>query len=390
MSDLLNSKNFNYTMNINEETLFSLNEKKLSFLKGKELNSQNNSKKIFNNILNYISIAKIISVFSVVILHMNNSFWSFNYNNYKQYWISANRIESIFYFGVPVFILCIGATLLDFNEKYELKKYYYRRFIKIVLPLFSWNIILYFYRVYFLKNFKKKKLSFIIIWNLYYNNKIYSIFGSFHEFIKIYIIIPLIAYVDKSKKLKIYSYCFISLILTQSLIPYLIKLFCDDLIWIYSINLGYIIYIFPGYIIQHYKFSKLYKFIIYILGFIGLLIHMYGTQILTLRYKKIIKLHKGYFNIPCLLYSCSIFLFIKDYSYFVLKIINRKYINKIGTLTIGPFFIHLPMIDTIHKYFKINKYSLVYRLLGGICVCIMSLIITAIMKIIPLINYLVP
>ena len=63
----------------------------------------------------------------LVILHTNNKFWHFNYNIYKQYWISANAIESIFYFAVPVFILCIGATLLDFNEKYGLKEYYYKR-----------------------------------------------------------------------------------------------------------------------------------------------------------------------------------------------------------------------------------------------------------------------
>ena len=30
----------------------------------------------------------------------------------------ANIIESLFYFAVPFFVLCIGATLLDFNEKY--------------------------------------------------------------------------------------------------------------------------------------------------------------------------------------------------------------------------------------------------------------------------------
>lgn len=369
------------------------NKKKAMIKKTKKYNFQN--QKI--TLLDYIAIAKIISAFSVVILHTNNKFWYFDYKIYKQYWISANVIESIFYFAVPVFILCVGATLLDFNEKYGLKEYYYKRFVKVVLPLISWNIILYFYRVYFLKNFNKQQLNFINIWNLFYKCKIYFIFHSFHHFILVYMVIPLIAYVDKSKKIKIYSYCFIALILTQSLIPYLINLLCPNLAWIYSINSGYIIYIFPGYIIQNYKFSKIFKLIIYILGFIGLLIHMFGTQILTIKYKRINTLHKGYFNIPCILYSCSIFLFItknngyvKEYSYIILNIIKKKYIYKIGSLTIGPFFIHLPMMDTIDKYYKINKYSLAYRFLGGILICIISFIITFIMKMIPIVNYLVP
>lgn len=163
-------------------------------------------------------------------------------------------------------------------------------------------------------------------------------------------IIPLPAYVDKSKKIKIYSYCFIVLIITQSLIPYIKNILCPNLAWVYSFNPGYIIYIFPGYIIQNYKFHKKIKLIIYIFGFVALMIHIFGTQILTLRYKTIIQLHKGYFNIPCIIYSCSTFLFIKEYSHYITKIVNKKYINKIGVLTIGPFFIHLPMIDTIIKY----------------------------------------
>ena len=200
---------------------FQTENEKIAMIKMTKKNNFQNQK---IKILDYIAIAKIISAFSVVILHTNGKFWYFDYNIYKQYWISANAIESIFYFAVPVFILCVGATLLDFNEKYGLKEYYYKRFVKVVLPLISWNIILYFYRVYFLKNFNKQQLNFINIWNLFYKCKIYFIFHSFHHFILVYMVIPLIAYVDKSKKIKIYSYCFIALILTQSLIPYLINM----------------------------------------------------------------------------------------------------------------------------------------------------------------------
>ena len=323
-------------------------------------------------------------------MHTNHIFWNFDYRTYSKYWFSANAIESILYLALPMFVLCIGATLLDFNEKYGLKEYYKRRFLKVVMPMLSWNIILYFFRAYYLKNFKKYKLNFVNIWNLFFSNKVYYIFHSFHEFILTYMIIPLIAYVDKSQKLKIYSYFFIFLIITQSFIPYLIKVFCPDLLWHYHFNPGYIIYIFPGYIIQNYKFPLTLKLIIYILGFAALSIILFGTQILTIRHKKIVELHKGYFNLPCVLYSCSAFLFIKEYSYCIFKIINREYINKIGALTIGPFFIHLPMIDTIHKYFKIDIYNINYRLFGGLAVYSICLIITFIMKKIPIVKYLVP
>ena len=338
----------------------------------------------------YISFAKILCCYSVVILHTNNKFWHFNYNNYKTYWLSANLIECIFYFAVPMFALCIGATLLDFNERYGIIEYYKKRILKIVIPMLSWTFLLYFYKIYILKDMNKIKFTFRNLWNLYYGHKVYSIINSLHYFLLLYFITPLLAFVDKSKKIKIYSYCFVALLLGQALFPYLINVFDLKLIWIYNIDLGYMIYLFAGYIIQNYKFSIIAKIIIYLLGLFGFLIHTIGTKILTLRYGKVIQLHKGYVNLPCVLYSCSLFLLIKEISNLIFKLINEKFISKIGTLTFGPFFMHTPIMDYCIKNFKFDLYGLNYRLFGGIMICTISLIITFILKNIPLLNYLVP
>ena len=121
-----------------------------------------------------------------------------------------------------------------------------------------------------------------------------------------------------------------------------------------------------GYIIHNYIFSKIFKSLIYYSGIIGLLIHMLGTQFLTLKHKQIIKLQKGYLNLPCFLYSSSLFLFIKDFSILIFKYVNKQNINKVGSLAIGPFFLHIPLIETYHKIFYVNIFSLTYRLFGGI------------------------
>ena len=359
----------------------------LNIQKYKELKNKNAAE---TKQIDYISLSKILACFSVVILHTNNKFWDFEFNIYKDYWISANLIECIFYLAVPMFVLCIGATLLDFNERYGLIIYYKKRILKIIIPLLSWTFLLYFYKVYFLKIMDKNKITFTFLWNLYYGHGVYEIMSSLHSFLLLYLIIPLLAFVEKSNKLKIYTYCFVTLLLCQAFFPYLINIFGLNLIWIYNINIGYIIYIFAGYIIQNYKFSIISKIIIYFLGIFGVLIHIIGTYILTLKYKRIIILHKGYLNLPCILYSCSVFLFIKDNSNLMFKFINKKIINKIGSLTIGPFFMHTPIIDFSFKYLKIDKYGLNYRLFGGIIICSICLLITFILKKIPIINYIVP
>ena len=99
----------------------------------------------------------------------------------------------------------------------------------------------------------KEKITFVYVWNLYFLSKLNAIFGSIHGFLKMYLIIPLLAFVEKSKKIKIYSYCLVTLFISQALVPYLINLFQSELAWIYNIKVDQLIYIFAGYIIQNYK-----------------------------------------------------------------------------------------------------------------------------------------
>ena len=42
----------------------------------------------------YISFLKVISALAVVLLHANGIFWIFSY---ERYWLTANIIESVFY-----------------------------------------------------------------------------------------------------------------------------------------------------------------------------------------------------------------------------------------------------------------------------------------------------
>lgn len=59
----------------------------------------------------YLTILSVISAIAVVMLHTNGCFWRFSY---ERYWFTANIIESVMYFAVPVFFMISGATLLDY------------------------------------------------------------------------------------------------------------------------------------------------------------------------------------------------------------------------------------------------------------------------------------
>lgn len=300
-------------------------------------------------------------------------------------------MEQFFHYTVPFFVLCVGATLLDFNEKYWLKVYYKRRFLKIVIPLVGWSVVLYYYRVYFIKNMHKKELTISYILNLFFHNQIYGLFYSFHIFIVLYMLIPILAYVEKESKIYIYSYGFFIILINKSLIPYILDNLNVPFIWPYKIKAtGYIIYLFAWYIFQNYKFSKNSKILIYIIGFSFFIVQIIGSHILTYRYGGITLTHTGFLKLTTVLYSNSFFLFIKENYCILTKFLNKNYINKLGSLTIGPFFLHMPLMDLFKKYPILVLNIDLFTLYGGTLLCIICFILTYILKKIPIVNYLVP
>lgn len=85
-------------------------------------NQSNESTSIF-----YITVLNVISALSVVGLHTNGCFWEFSR---ERWWFTANIIESVLYFAVPVFFMITGATLLDYAKRCDTKTFFIRRLKK--------------------------------------------------------------------------------------------------------------------------------------------------------------------------------------------------------------------------------------------------------------------
>ena len=367
-----------------------MDESKEIIIVKKELNNviknEVNIKSAQKTILAYISLVKIISAFLVILKHTNRFYWVFN-----DYWVSNNIMSSFCMCAVPLFSLCIGATLLNYNERYNIKEYWKRRFNKVIVPIIGWNIIYYFYRVYFLKDYKIPEKNLLNFYKLYFNNQLYPIIGSLRIFIYGYMIIPLIAYVPEINKMHVYTYCFMALLINQSLIPYFLRFIRNNRInWPYNYDTGYIIYVFAGYIIHNHKFDKKVKLFIYISGNVGLFMRLYIAHYLTFKHKKVDRTQIIYQNLPIVFYSCSVFLFIKENYIHLLRIININYINKIGSLSMGPFFLHYMIIWGFHHLYNMNENTFNYRFFGAFIISIICFMITWIIKKIPLIRYLTP
>ena len=86
-----------------------------------------------------LTFIQVISALAVVTLHTNGCFWQFSAT--ERYWFTANIIECLCYFAVPVFFMITGITLLDYQDRYSTKEYFKKRFEKTLLPYVAWSLI---------------------------------------------------------------------------------------------------------------------------------------------------------------------------------------------------------------------------------------------------------
>lgn len=262
------------------------------------------------NNLFFINLLSVISAFAVITLHTNGVFWIFSK---ARYWLTANIIECVFYFAVPVFFMITGATLLDYNEKYNLSVFLKKRTSKTLVPFLLWSLLGLFYRILLLKDIKLEQLTFSFIWNGIWETKFVSIYWFFIPLFCIYLSIPLFAAISRDKKILLFKYILIASFTFNIFTPF-IKTVSRASIQIpihIAVGSGYLFYLLAGYYFTNIELKKSTRIVIYIGSFVGLILHIFGTYSLSMEMGKIVQTYKGYNNLPCVLYSLGIFLFFK-------------------------------------------------------------------------------
>jgi len=338
-----------------------------------------------------LNVCQVISALAVMMLHANECFWVFSSNH--QYWFSANVIESVFYFAVPVFFMITGITLADYKERYSTKTFFKKRIEKTLIPYIVWSILAVVFR---LATGTLRTEDITLDWvirSLIRTDNIIYYFWFFGALFVFYLLMPLIASIKKEHKLTVFKYLIIILFVVNITFFYILRLYGPEMYMIDSVDtgLGNIIFVFLGYYIYNRPPSTLDKIFIYILAVLGLLTHMVGTYILSFRSGQIEMLFKGYSNFPSILYSVGIFVLLKDIA---VKIGNIKWMKKffeiLGKYTFAVYLIHWFIIQITYQLIDINPVSLVYRLLFPLLIYAVIIPVTWCLRKIPVIRKIVP
>lgn len=330
----------------------------------------------------HLTFLNVLACFAVVALHTNGVVHQFSYDSY---WISANIIENIFYFAVPIFFMIVGVTSLDYREKYTTSQFLKKRFIKTLVPFLAWSIIAMFYQIR-VNNFQITSIR--SIWNgvmqVQYNN----LFWFFMPLFVVYLSIPIFAVIPKNVRKESYRYLLIVSIIFNALLPLLLKILklsYNDALFIPG---GYVMLVILGYYLEHYLNQKYYNYI-YVLGILALCIQIIGTQYLSYKIGSVNPLFKGYLGTTTIIYSSAIYLAVKQFSQ--LKISNRLHTlcQPLAKRSFGIYLMQYFFLDyAIRHHFAV--YSIQYRIIAPFIIFALCYLLTYILQKIPIIKHIVP
>ena len=315
----------------------------------------------------YLSLARVICAFAVVMIHTNGCFYEFNID---KCWGWANAIESGLGFAVPVFIMVSGATLMDYSQRYSTVEYFKKRITKTVIPYLVWSVIGYILDV-----------------------NIFFIYYFFLNLVGVYLCIPLFSCLKEEYKEKVICY----VVLISFVFNYFLPFFCSvtGIQYVFKIPLdlanGFLIYALVGYLIAKREIPLKWRLLSYACSIFGFVLHIGGTYLYSVRAGEIDSTFRGYTNFPCLLASIGVFVLIKQLGQ---KIKNEKWINWIEWLsgyTFPIYLVHFYVIELIVEVvFADYVHLMIYKLTTPFLTIMISVGLAWMIRKIPVVRRILP
>ena len=310
-----------------------------------------------------LTFIQVICALAVVTLHTNICFWEFSAT--ERYWFTANIIECVFYFAVPVFFMITGITLIDYQDKYTTLEFFKRRIRKSVVPYIAWSSIGVVFLVATKSIPARQVTASWIIAGLLSTNGIIGVYWFFKPLYCAYLSIPLFSAVEKEKKKRMAEYLLIISFLINILPPFLTSVLHSGFVWPYEISVvsGILFWVWGGYYLYYYPPGKIQKTILIGLSALGLLLHIIGTYAASVQAGSLQQLYKGYTNLPCVLYVPGVFCVLRKTAEKIAGFDRlKRMIECLGKYTFSVYLLHWFVLRLMDFTNIFDYHSIIYRL----------------------------
>lgn len=309
--------------------------------------------------VNYCDFLRLISITSVILIHVLADFRDFYLVHDKKYYFLLTFLDSITRTGVPIFFMLTGFFMLNSkkNESYSL--FLKKRLPKLIIPFVLISLLYYIYESHKIG----KDISIMDFFNLFTQNKIKYHFWFMYDIILIYLIIPFLNKLVNSLKREELKSLIILIYLSNILciVKLLSNLFNLDLLgsFIYPQLIIYINYLFVGYYLRNYDISQNKKKHIYIFSIISLIMMPIVDFILTgnLRNDSALVASSPFSFIM----SIGLFIFIKD-NYDKIRFNSKaeKILSYTSEIIFYIYMMHVIIMELIKriliKFISINSF----------------------------------
>ena len=317
-----------------------------------------------------LTFIQVVCALAVVILHTNKCFWEFSAT--EKYWFTANIIECVFCFAVPIFFMITGITLLDYHDRYSTFEFFRRRIKKSVIPYIAWSLIGALFLVVTRSVPTKWVTVEWIIAGLLSTNSIIGEYWFFQPLYCAYLCMPLFAAVDKEKKKRVTEYLLIVGFLINIIPPFLTSVRHSGFAWPYNfaVTSGFLFWVWAGYYLYYYPPGRVQLGIMIGLSCLGLMIHIIGTYTVSVQSGELQQLYKGYTNLPSVLYVPGVFCVLRKAGGALARFDRfKRIVECLGKYTFSVYLLHWFVLRIIDFTGIFNYHSIIYRLLMPYPVC---------------------
>ncbi|MCD8131725.1 MAG: acyltransferase family protein [Lachnospiraceae bacterium] len=295
----------------------------------------------------YIDLLRIVSAFSVVMLHAAAQYW-YTLPTDTESWFVCNGYDAVSRFGVPVFVMISGMLFLSREGETDVGRLYRKNIFRLAVVYFFWSGVYglincrYLLRMHeiTLKECLKQMLA-----------------GKYHLWflpmlIGIYMIVPVLkVFVDHCTRKQIEYFLllfFVMQIGRETLYSVILSETVTNLVGLVTVELAgsYVGYFILGYYLYRYPPSDRKTRVYYLLGIAGLVCAVAVSTFLSVRRGEGQGEIYDSFSVYTFFVCIAIFLFFRK------QFENRKFspgmrrlIGEISDNTLGIYVMHLGLLE---------------------------------------------
>ena len=238
----------------------------------------------------------------------------------------------------------------------------------------------------------KPDLSLAGIVDMFNNTTTENVYWFFIPLFMCYLSMPVLSLLKDNKRMLIYMAA--GAFLVYSVYPIIctfLKIGRNSAV-IFPTAGGYLLFVILGYLLTVTELSKKMRVAIYILGFLGFAIRFGFTVVWSTQSGMLNQTFWGYLNFPSVFLAAGVFVLAKSVPWEKIAGTERrqKIVSEIAGAGFGVYLMHMIVFRILQSVTGLGMHSYLWRFVIPFVIYVICVIITLVMKRIPILRRIVP